>query len=83
MALPITAFYAGLGALWLIFLTATVIRLHLAAMVLLAGRVVHAAFFLRRGRVMRYRVAGMAMTLGAIGFLAVGPVAHGLRDMAS
>ena len=129
--LPITAFYAGLAALWLIVLTAAVIRLrrargvslgdgghddlaharaahrnaaetlpialillalaeglgmaalllHASAVVLLAGRVLHAGFFLRPQRVMRLRVAGMAMTLGAIGFLALGLVLHGLADM--
>ena len=131
--LPITAFYAGLAALWLLYLGGTVIRLrrsrgvslgdgghddlaharaahrnaaetlpvalillalseglgmpalllHASALVLLAGRVVHAGFFLRRERVMRYRVLGMALTLGTIGFLALGLIAHGLADMIS
>lgn len=131
--LPITAFYAGLAALWLIFLSGTVIRLrrgrrvslgdgghddlahaqaahrnaaetlpialillaltegmggpalllHASALVLLAGRVVHAGFFLRPERDMRYRVLGMALTLGTIGFLALGLLAHGLADMLS
>ncbi len=129
--LPITAFYAGLAALWLLWLTAAVVRLrrarrvslgdggnddlaharaahrnaaetlpiglillgtteglgapgllvHAAALVLLAGRVLHAGFFLRPERAMGLRVTGMAMTLGAIGFLAVGLVLHGLADM--
>ena len=57
--------------------------LHATAVVLLAGRVLHAGFFLRPERVMRLRVAGMALTLGAIGVLAVGLVAHGLADMAA
>lgn len=129
--LPITAFYAGLAGLWLIFLAGTVIRLrnvrrvslgdgghddlaharaahrnaaetlplglillalseglggpapllHVSALVLLTGRVLHAGFFLRPVRVMRLRIVGMALTLGAIGFLAVGLVVHGLADM--
>lgn len=131
MALPITAFYAGLAGLWLAWLTMSVVRLrrrhrvslgdggrddlahavrahgnaaetlplglillglaeglgtpalllHLAALVLLAGRVVHAGFFLRPGRDMRLRVAGMVMTVSALVFLSLGLVAHGLWDL--
>lgn len=129
--LPITAFYAGLAALWLIYLSGRVIGLrrsrraslgdgghddlaharaahrnaaetlpiglillalteglgapglllHASALVLLAGRVIHAAYFLRAGRDMRFRVLGMALTLGTLGFLALGLIAHGLAEM--
>ncbi|HUF56751.1 MAG TPA: MAPEG family protein [Thermohalobaculum sp.] len=129
--LPITAFYAGLAALWLIYLSGRVIGLrrsrraslgdgghddlpharaahrnaaetlpiglillalaeglgapglllHASALLLLAGRVIHAGYFLRPGREMRFRVLGMALTLGTLGFLALGLIAHGLAEM--
>jgi uncharacterized membrane protein YecN with MAPEG domain len=129
--MAITAFYAGLSGLWLLFLSAAVIRqrrrhdvsvgdggvlaltharsahsnacenipialilmalaetmgmpggiLHLLGLTLLAGRVLHGWYFLTGATRLNVRIAGMLMTFGVIGVLAVGAVFHGLARM--
>jgi len=128
MALPVTAIYAGLMALWLMGLGFVVVRLrrrhdvsvgdgghrdlrlairahgnaseyvpialillglaeglgapvwvlHLFGSTLVAGRLLHGGYFLAGARRLNLRVAGMLLTVGAIGALALGVMFHAI-----
>ena len=131
MLLAITAFYAGLMGLWILYLGLTVVRLrrrydvstghgrrsdleqavrahgnaceyipialilmalgegmgmpswvvHLFGLTLVTGRLMHGWYFLNGARVLRVRVIGMLLTMGAIFVLAIGATIHGLLEM--
>ena len=52
--------------------------LHLAGLMLVAGRLLHGGYFLTGARRLPLRVAGMLLTIGMIGALGLGLVSHAL-----
>jgi len=132
MTLAVTALYAGLLGLWLVFLSITVIRLrrkhkvsilgggvnelelairahgnaseyipialilmglaevagtanwllHLAGLVLVAGRLMHGGYFLAGAKTLNVRVVGMILTISVIAGLAIRLVLFALGNLA-
>jgi uncharacterized membrane protein YecN with MAPEG domain len=55
--------------------------LHMSGLMLVAGRLLHGGYFLVGARLLSLRIAGMLLTIGMIGLLALGLVFHGLARM--
>jgi uncharacterized membrane protein YecN with MAPEG domain len=50
--------------------------LHMSGLMLVAGRLLHGRYFLAGARRFKYRVAGMLLTMGMIGLLALSLMFH-------
>ena len=73
IALIVLALAEGMGAPgWV---------LHLSGLMLVAGRLIHGGHFLAGARRLNLRIAGMLLTIGMIGGLALGLVSHALVRM--
>ncbi len=55
--------------------------LHILGLMLVAGRLLHGGYFLTGARRLNLRIAGMLLTVGMIGALALGLVFHALARM--
>ena len=55
--------------------------LHMSGLMLVAGRLLHGGYFLAGARRLNIRIAGMLLTIGMIGLLALGLVFHALAQM--
>ncbi|MEM8798051.1 MAG: MAPEG family protein [Pseudomonadota bacterium] len=72
--MPIFFIMMGIAAL----MGTPALVLHGVGLLFTVGRIIHAAFFVRRKSTLRPRVWGMLITIIAIGLLAVGLVTHSL-----
>jgi len=54
---------------------------HMFGLMLVAGRLLHGRYFLTGARRLNLRVAGMALTVGMIGAVALGLVFHALAQL--
>jgi len=55
--------------------------LHILGLMLLAGRLLHGGYFLAGARQLNIRIAGMLLTVGMIGALALGVTFHALAKL--